>query len=150
MNGAPTLDVFDPTRCAGPTARVADGQVLDLLNVSHAPDQVAAYAAAMAGGDRFPPVAVIRLGRWFVVADGHRRLSACRRLGVDPVTVELWTLDRLACDLAGQARVYWSEAARLVIRLPRSAADRRRVSAFVAATVAHWRRAFRSLARLRR
>lgn len=54
--------------------------VRDPLVVGHAEDVVACYREAMAAGAQFPPVAVVRLGGCYLLADGHKRLRAFRAL----------------------------------------------------------------------
>ncbi len=87
---------FDPSRAEFPTRVVPTAQLLDLFTTTHAAERIESYRQAMAEGELFPPISVIRIGRRFVIADGHKRFRACQALGAGQVTVELWPLRRLA------------------------------------------------------
>lgn len=143
-------DPFDTEGVRGPVRRVPVGWVVDLLHVSHAPDRVASYAADMRAGRRFPPISVVRLGRRFVIANGHKRFTACRSLGVDTIPVEIWGVARLAADLAGQTRRHLAQAGRALTGPFRGPEGRRETRQFVGATVGHWRRVVVSLLTLGR
>ncbi len=94
---------FDPALSTTPTRRISVCQLVDLLNVTHAPGRIESYRQAMRAGDRFPPISVVRLGRRYVVADGHKRLVAVKALGEEHIDVEVWSPWRLTRDLAGQS-----------------------------------------------
>lgn len=140
-----TDEPFDAGLCAAATRRVRVDEVLDLLPLTHAPETIAAYAERMRRGDRFPPVAVVRLaGRW-VVADGHKRLQAALSLGVSEVTVEVWGPRELLRDQARQVRQNAGKNARIA----RAAFhDRAEAVRLLRATFGHWRRVAASLSQL--
>ena len=125
-------------------------QIVDLLPVSHAPERIEDYRSAMARGDRFPPIAVVRIGGRYFVADGHKRLSAYKRLNRAPLVVEVWTARRWLRDQWAQFVHKTRQQARLARRLgnPHGRAQARRLALD---TLGHWRRMARSVrARLRR
>jgi hypothetical protein len=122
--------------------------VVDLLNVTHAPDCIDSYREAMRRGERFPPISVYSLGGVFIVTDGHKRLTACKQLDVRTIDVELWSLRRLVGDLAGQSARHASAAVRAGGGLFRGRGGRQEFKLFVAATAAHWKRTVISLWRL--
>lgn len=130
---------------AFPTRRVKIERVLDLLQVSHAPDVIEAYAEAMRAGGSFPPVSVIPFGRRYIITDGHKRFSACRALGLEEIEVEIWTLGRLIGDLGRQSIRHLRAIGAAAWNLTRGPEGRRESSNFAAATVAHWRRTLVSL-----
>lgn len=134
---------FDPSLAAGPTRVLSLQHVVDLLRVTHAPDRVAEYRAAMIRGQRFPPIAVVRLGGRFVVADGHKRLSAYASAGRHDIVVEVWTLRRLLRD---QARQVMGNARKNGAILRRSVTDPRGAWRLLLTTLRHWRRVALSLA----
>jgi hypothetical protein len=136
---------FDPTRAEFPTRVLPLECVVDLLSVSHAPERIAQYRVEMQRGDRFPPIAVVRIGRRFLVADGHKRLSAWRELTRDPIVVQVWTLRRLLRDQWQQLTRKTRQHLRLARQScsdPRARQDTRRLALD---TVGHWRRVVRSL-----
>ena len=138
-----TLDPFDPTLAPGRVRRVPCASVIDLLRITHAPETIARYRKSMEQGHRFPPVSVLQVAGRLLLADGHKRLWACRSLGVEEISVEVWTLTRWLRDqgrqLANNAR---KNRRILVLSLsnPREAAW----TAF--GTLQHWMRVVRSLA----
>lgn len=136
-------DPFDAARAQSPARVLPAREVVDLLPLSHAPEVVAAYAEAMARGERFPPVSVVRLLGRFVVADGHKRLAAARSLGVAEVSVEVWPFRRLLLDQARQVRDNARKNARILRALVSDPAEARRL---LAGTAGHWRRVAASLA----
>lgn len=136
---------FDPALSTAPTRRVSVCQVVDLLNVTHAPGRIESYRQAMRAGDRFPPISVVRLGRRYVVADGHKRLVAVKALGEERIDVEVWSLWRLTRDLVGQSARHAAAAGRALGGVFRGADGRRESWSFMTATVAHWGRTVRSL-----
>ena len=93
---------FDTSGTSLPTRVVRVDQIVDLLHVSHAQQQIAAFRQAMLDGSRFPPISVFRLGQKFVITDGHKRFSAALNLGLSEVDVELWTVRELTADLLAQ------------------------------------------------
>ncbi len=74
------------------TRVVPTTQLVDLFTTTHAAERIESYRLAMVEGQRFPPISVIRVGRRFVIADGHKRFRACQALGARHVTVELYTV----------------------------------------------------------
>ena len=140
-----TDEPFEAGPSAGATRRVRAGEVLDLLPLTHAPETIASYAERMRRGDRFPPIAVVRLaGRW-VVADGHKRLQAALSLGVSELTVEVWGPTDLLRDQARQVRENAGKNARIARAALYDRAEARRL---LRATFGHWRRVAASLSQL--
>jgi hypothetical protein len=136
---------FDPALAEFPTRVVPVDRVLDLLGVSHAPERIAAYRRAMEGGEVFPPISVIRLGRRFVIADGHKRFSACRQLRVHEVVVEVWTVRRCLRDQWRQLARKTRQQIGLLRASTRDRYARRALRRLALDTIGHWRRVFRSL-----
>jgi ABC-type multidrug transport system fused ATPase/permease subunit len=143
-------ECFDPALAAFPTRRVPIDAVVDLLHVSHAPERIAAYRRAMEGGQRFPPISVVQVAGRLLIADGHKRFSAYRSLGVTDIVVEVWTLRRWVRDQCGQflrkSRQQWT-------LLWRSVHDRRaraQATRLFWDTIGHWRRVGLSLVGRRR
>lgn len=134
---------FDPEHAGLRTRRVPVGCVVDLLTVSHAPDRIAVYRAAMLAGERFPPISVLPFAGRYWIADGHKRWNAYRVLGAREVWVELWTVRRFLRDqgrqVAGTGRRLGRALALLAVR-PRDGL------ALLAAAPKHWWRVARSLA----
>lgn len=142
---------FDPALASGRTITVPIGAVVDLLQVTHAPDRIAEYRRAMLRGDRFPPIAVVVMGGRVLVADGHKRFTAYRALPVVDIVVEVWTIRRWLGDqwrqLRGKTRQQW----RLVSRVAVDPGARRELNRLFRDTIGHWRRIAVSLAdRLRK
>lgn len=135
--------VFDPARAELRVRRVPVARVVDLLTVSHAPDRVEAYRAAMLAGERFPPIAVLAFAGRFWIADGHKRWSAYRELGATEVWVEVWTARRWLRD---QLRQVAATGRRLGRALGLLAVRPREGLALLAAAPRHWWRVARSLA----
>ena len=133
---------FDPSRSKGPVRTVPASSIVDLLPLTHAPERVADYREAMLRGERFPPVAVVRLaGRW-VLADGHKRLTAARGVAVEEIPVEVWSFGRWSEDQRRQLRDNFGKNRRiaaLALRSPREAGR------LLGSTLAHWLRVMRSL-----
>jgi hypothetical protein len=136
---------FDPARAEFPTRVLPLECVVDLLVVSHAPERIAEYRTAMQRGDRFPPIAVVRVGRRFLVADGHKRLSAWRGLTGEPIVVQVWTLRRWLRDQWQQFTHKTGQHVRLARRSWRDPHARREARRLVLDTLGHWRRVVRSL-----
>lgn len=139
-----SLRGFDPALAEHPTRVLPLDEVVDLLELTHAPDVVARYRERMAAGDLFPPVSVIRLlGRW-VVADGHKRYAAWAGTGEKEILVEVWPPRRWAADQVEQAKRASRRNGRIVAGL---FVDPRESYLLARATTAHWRRVALSLAR---
>lgn len=138
---------FDASLAEMPTAVVARARLVDPLAVSHAPERVAEYRAAMRRGDRFPPIAVVRFGGRLYVADGHKRLAACEALEVETLVVEVWNWRRWGRDQAGQLARKTRQQWRVLTRAPWDASARREARRLFWDTVGHWRRIGLSLAR---
>lgn len=104
----------------------------------------------MLAGARFPPVSVIRIGNRFIIADGHARFQAYRRLSMTNIPVEVWSVRRCLLDqrqqLLRQSRRQWD----LLKRSPRDAEARRQLAALAQTTLRHWRRVVLSLFSLAR
>ena len=139
------MSVFDPAAARGPTREVPLHAVLDLLPLSHAPERVARYREAMRAGSRFPPVSVLRLGRRYVIADGHKRFSAYAGLGQPTILVELWGPRLFLLDQARQAA---DNARKNRAILAHALHDPREAARLARATFAHWLRVARSLLHL--
>ncbi len=136
---------FDTSRTSLPTQIVRVDQIVDLLNVSHAQPQIAEYRQAMHCGSKFPPISVFRLGRKFVITDGHKRFAAALDLGLSEVDVELWTVRDLTADLLAQLGRHSRAGWRAVTGLHHGREARREGAIFAASTVLHWRRMAASL-----
>lgn len=135
---------FDPGRARHPTRELPVGEVVDLLELTHAAERIRDYCERMRAGDLFPPVSVVRLfGRW-LVADGHKRLAAYRGLGPARIVVEVWPASAWLADQAGQARRNAAKNGRILARL---FVDPRESARLAAGTARHWRRVALSLAR---
>ncbi len=135
---------FDPALAAHPTRVLRIEEVVDLLELTHAPEVIRGYRERMTAGDRFPPVSVIRLfGRW-LVADGHKRYVAWAGLGGEEIVVEVWPIRRWLADQARQAARNARKNGRIVSRL---FVDPRESLLLVRTTAEHWRRVAHSLRR---
>lgn len=135
---------FDPARAAHPTRELPVGEVVDLLERTHAAERICEYRDRMRAGDLFPPVSVVRFfGRW-LVADGHKRFAAWRGLGAERIVVEVWPFRAWLADQAEQARRNARKNARILSRL---FVDPRESARLAGSTAAHWRRVALSLAR---
>lgn len=136
-----TLDAcFDPSLAQSPTHILPVSAVIDLLQVTHAPERIAEYRQAMERGQRFPPVSVVRLAGHFFLADGHKRFSAYRSLPVREICVEVWSTRRWLRDQWGQLARKTVQQIRLVTRLGFDRAARRQAARLFWDTVGHWRR----------
>lgn len=136
---------FAPELARYPTQMVPVSRVIDLLEVTHAPGRIAQYREAMARGERFAPVSVLQLGRWYFLADGHKRFTAYRFFGEEQILVELWTLQVWARDQYRQLKRDLGRAWAVFRRRnkdPRTPGDLR---AFVRSRLRHWARIFHSL-----
>jgi hypothetical protein len=136
---------FDPAQAEYPTRVLPLESVVDLLSVSHAAERIAEYRTAMQRGDRFPPIAVVRVGRRFLVADGHKRLGAWRALTRDPIVVQVWTLRRLLRDQWQQFTRKTRQQVRLARRSCSDPRARREARRLALDTLGHWQRVVRSL-----
>jgi len=143
---AQTPACFDASRAHFPVHIVAAARVVDPFTTTHAPERIEEYRQAMARGERFPPVCVVKLGSRFVIADGHKRYRACRALGVQRIPVELWPLRRLLADQWRQFRHKMRQIAAVTARAAREPQGRRDARRLYADTVGHWKRIARSAA----
>jgi ATP-binding cassette, subfamily B, bacterial MsbA len=142
---------FDAARAQFATRVVRTDQVVDLFTTTHAPERIESYRAAMARGECFPPVSVIKLGRRFVIADGHKRYQACRTLGVVQIPIEVWPLSKLLDDQVRQFRHKSRQIAVVVARAMRHPEGRKEAHRLYWDTVGHWQRiAHSAAARVRR
>lgn len=132
-------NVFASALATHPTRQVALDAVVDLLAVTHDPATVQAYERAMRRGEQFPPISVVRVPGRLLVADGHKRFAAYRRLGAEEIVVEVWPWRRWWLDQWHQARRHAANVRRATGAEPREA---RRL---VIATTGHWRRVASSL-----
>jgi len=139
------IGCFDPARAEFAICVLAVDRVVDLLTVSHAPERIDAYRDAMRRGDRFPPIAVVRVGRRFLIADGHKRFSAYQALGGDHIVVEVWPLRRWLRDQWGQLTRKTRQQASVVWRSRTDPRARREAIRLAHDTIGHWRRVGRSL-----
>lgn len=129
--------LFDAALATSPTALVPVARVVDLLPLSHAPERVEEYRRAMQSGARFPPISVLRIGRRWVIADGHKRFAACAGLGPGTIVVEVWGPRRFLADQWRQAR---ANARKNATILGACARDPRRAGQLAGTTWRHWRR----------
>lgn len=134
--------VFDPRLAEFPALVLACAHVIDLLPLSHAPDRIAEYREQMQKGDRFPPVAVVRLAGRYLIADGHKRYCAYRQLGHEQVVVEVWPFRRWLLDQARQAVGNGRKNARIVVT---TFSDPPAAGRLFLTTLLHWRRVAVSL-----
>lgn len=136
---------FDAASAHYPTRWVPAHRVVDLLRVTHRPDCVSAYRERMRRGDTFPPISVIRLGRIYLVADGHKRLQAY--LGLVPnaevLLVEHWPWYRWARD---QWEQLLRKQAHFGAALRGGRGSGSALRGLILGTLQHWWRVARSLA----
>jgi len=138
-------DCFDPALAEFPTRIVSLAQVVDLLHVTHRPDEIERFRQAIEGGDRFPPISVVHLAGRFFVADGHKRFNAYAALPVSEIVVQVWTMRRWLQDQWRQFHHKTRQQCRLAFRSlydQRARAEARRL---VLDTIGHWRRIVVSL-----
>ena len=135
---------FDAARAEHPTRVLRVAQVVDLLPVSHAPERIEQYRAAMRRGERFPPIAVVRCGQRFLIADGHKRFSAYVHLRRDDIVVEVWPLRRWLRDQGQQLARKTRQQLGLLCCSWRDPHARREAARLWWDTVGHWRRLWRS------
>jgi hypothetical protein len=140
-----SAECFDAAAAEFPTRVVRIEEVVDLLAATHAPERIAAYRQAMAAGTRFPPIAVVRCGGRYLIADGHKRFSAYAQLSRAPLPVEVWPLRRWLRDQWLQLRRKSAQQARLLRGGLRDPRDRRAARRLLWDTLGHWQRIARSL-----
>lgn len=133
---------FNPALASHPTRALALDHVIDLLQVTHAPDVIDAYRSRMEAGDLFPPVSVIILWRWVLLADGHKRFSAYRGLGRADIEVEVWPLKCWLLDQWRQVMNNANKNKRIAALLFTDPGTARRM---MLSTFQHWRRVLVSL-----
>ncbi len=140
---------FDAAGAQGPTRVLRVQEIVDLLPISHAPERIEEYRLAMQRGDRFPPIAVVRCGRRFFIADGHKRFSAYLELQRDEIVVEIWPPRRWLRDQWQQFVSKTRQQVRVLGRGGRTPQARREAARLLWDTVGHWRRIWRSLRAVR-
>lgn len=135
---------FDPSAAVYRTRWVPVRQVIDLLHLTHRPDCVARYRAEMQAGARFPPISVVRVAGYYLVADGHKRLQAYHGLAPAPtgLVVECWPWRRWLRDQWTQFR---RKQGQLVAALKGGPGGGRALLDLLWATLRHWWRVLRSL-----
>ncbi len=139
----PLIVPFDPSLARTRADRVALRRVVDPLGrVPHDPARVDAYRAAMLAGERFPPIAVVRVGPWYLVADGHKRLAAFATLNEPELVVDHWSWSDWSRDQWRQAGDHIRKHGR-ILRLTRT--DPRGAFRLWTSTFSHWHRVARSL-----
>ncbi len=136
---------FDPKLASSPARVVPVARVIDLLMVTHASDRVEQYREAMLRGDNFPPISVLPLLRWFLVTDGHKRLTAYKSLSTSEILVQTWTLRRSLMHLGQQTWKEASQASRIVRDLGRDPHAPGQLKKFLWSRVRHYQRLGRSL-----
>lgn len=139
----PPILPFDPSLAGARAVRVDVRRIVDpLRRVPHDPARVQAYRAAMLAGGRFPPIAVVRVGPWYLVADGHKRLAACAVFDATELVVDHWSWAHWGRDQWRQAGDHVRKHGR-VLQLLRT--DRRAAFRLWTSTFSHWQRVARSL-----
>ncbi len=137
---------FDSSLASYPVRVAPLDKIVDLLAVPHPSGLQGTYRERMRRGERFPPISVVRAGPWYLVADGNRRLCACRDLTTAAeIPVEVWTWRRWARDQLRQLRDNSRKNLRILTLLPRQPASAMRL---LATTCSHWWRVTKSLALL--
>jgi hypothetical protein len=136
------LHCFDPVLATSRTLILPIDQIVDLLQVTHTPGRVAEYYEAMRRGDRFPPICVLRVGRRFLIADGHKRFSACRSLPGTDIVAQVWGVRRWLQDQWRQS-VNNFRKNQTIVRL--SIHSPRKAFRLLLTTLGHWRRVATSL-----
>lgn len=136
---------FDPSRARPERlAEAAASTLVDLLPIPADPWTIDHYREAMRRGELFPPIAVVRVFGWLLVADGHKRLAAWRTLGREdlPIPIELWSWANWLGDQLHQAgKTLWR-----LLRLPWwLVTDPTRAWREGTAAPRHWWRVARSL-----
>lgn len=135
---------FDPSAATFPTRLVPVGRVIDLLHLPHRPDCIARYREGMQRGERFPPISVLAVGGYYLVADGHKRRQAYLGLAPDATAllVECWPWKRWLHDQWVQSR---RQQRQLAAALRGGPGSGRALRDLLSATIAHWWRVLRSL-----
>jgi hypothetical protein len=144
------IQYFDPSLAVFPTCSVDIHRIIDLLPVTHAAERIDHYRSAMQAGDCFPPISVLRCGRYFIIADGHKRFQACRTLPVNHIIVEVWPLRRWLLDQWQQFMRKTRQQWHILRRCPYDAQARTEALQLAGNTLRHWRRVLLSLGRLLR
>jgi hypothetical protein len=150
------VDPFDAALAEFPPRRVPVAVLVDPLEVTHAPERIAAFRDAMRRGDRFPPIAVVRLGGRLFVADGHKRFAAFRAVGgsgavgESEILVQVWPLRRWIRDQWRQLAQKTRQQVRIAGRVGAGAEGREQARRLAVDTLGHWRRIAASVARLAR
>lgn len=99
----------------------------------------------MQWGERFPPISVIRVGKHYLVADGHKRFKAYTQFSFDEIMVEVWTIRRWMLDQWQQFTKKNAQITLLLVNTPVSADARREIVLLAKSTLAHWKRVAISL-----
>ncbi len=136
---------FDLRLASSPTRHIPVGRVVDLLVVTHAPEQVARYRHAMLSGDRFPPVSVLPLFGWFLLTDGHKRFTAYKSLQVAQIPVQIWTIPQSMAHLGRQTLKEATQGCRIAAGLGRDPEAGTQLKKFLWSRAVHYRRLGRSL-----
>jgi len=134
------MQPFDPELSTGRTRVIPIDRVVDLLQVPHAHDRIRMYRKAMVEGDRFPPISVFKLGKTYVITDGHKRFRAVTELGCDQIPVELWGIGTLARDLLAQMWGQFRKGATVISRVHHGPKARRRACWYFLSFFYHWQR----------
>lgn len=144
---APGGDPFDLRLAGCATLRIPVARIVDLLHAPHDPARIAKYRLEMQNGERFPPIAVVRIGRYYLVADGHKRFQAYLGLSERPqlMVVEYWPWRRWLMDQNEQLQRKLSQLGRALAGGPPG--WRLLLTLFVA-TLRHWWRVVYSLSTL--
>lgn len=133
-------DCFDGALATSLTRILPIAAVVDPLPVTHLPERIAAYRRAMERGDRFPPIAVVRIVGRYWVADGHKRFSAYRSLTTTEILVEVWTTRRWLHDQWRQFRTKTRQQWHIISRSPTDAGARAQARRLFWDTLGHWQR----------
>jgi len=142
---------FDARQACSPTRVIPVSRVVDLLSITHAPERVETYRKAMLRGDLFPPISVLPLLGWYLVTDGHKRLTAFRPLGGSEVLVQEWTVWQGIAHLGRQTTKEAHQVWKLVSKLGRDPSAPAQLKKFMWSRALHYRRLGRSLwARVKR
>ena len=135
---------FDAASAHYPTHWVSTRRVIDLLRLTHRPDCVSAYRENMLRGETFPPISVIPLAGFYLVADGHKRLRAFLGLVPDAeaMIIECWPWRRWARD---QWEQFLRKQQHFAAALRGGPGSRRVLIDLISGTMQHWWRVARSL-----
>jgi hypothetical protein len=137
---------FDPSLARYRLRELPIDRIVDLLQVTHDPETVAAYREAMRGGAKFPPISVVPFAGRGIVADGHKRLTAYKGLWPDPIVVEVWPLRRLGRHLANQLLRSLRRCLHIAACAPWTLDGRSEARRLFRDTAVHWQRTIASLA----